>query len=57
MSLRSLVPPRTFALFAALIAANAGAWAWAIAAFHDYPVLLGTALLAYSFGQIGRAHV
>ncbi len=50
MSLRSLVPPRTCALFAALIAANAGAWAWAIAAFHDYPVLLGTALLAYSFG-------
>src|SRR5207237_1264101 len=30
--------------------ANAMAWCWAIAAFHSYPVLLGTALLAYSFG-------
>jgi high-affinity nickel-transport protein len=41
---------KTAVIFAALIAANFGAWAWAIAAFHDYPVLLGTALLAYSFG-------
>ena len=41
---------KTAFIFAALIAANLGAWAWAIAAFHDYPVLLGTALLAYSFG-------
>ncbi len=45
-----LIPPRIVALFTALIAANIAAWAWAIAAFHDYPVLLGTALLAYSFG-------
>jgi nickel/cobalt transporter (NiCoT) family protein len=37
-------------VFAALAAANLAAWAWAIAAFHNYPVLLGTALLAYSFG-------
>jgi high-affinity nickel-transport protein len=29
---------------------NAGAWLWAIAAFHRYPILLGTAFLAYSFG-------
>jgi high-affinity nickel-transport protein len=36
--------------YAALIGANLAAWAWAIAAFHQYPVLLGTALLAYSFG-------
>src|SRR5215467_1056761 len=50
MSVKSLMPPRIAALFAALIAANLGAWVWAIAAFHDYPVLLGTALLAYSFG-------
>ncbi len=26
------------------------AWGWALSAFHDYPVLLGTAFLAYSFG-------
>ena len=37
-------------IFAVLICANLAAWAWAIAAFHHYPVLLGTALLAYSFG-------
>ncbi|MDB5376459.1 MAG: nixA, partial [Rubritepida sp.] len=36
--------------YALLIAANAAAWAWALIAFHDYPVLLGTAVLAYSFG-------
>src|ERR1051326_9300241 len=50
MSVSRLIPPRIVALFAALIAANVAAWAWAIAAFHDYPVLLGTCLLAYSFG-------
>jgi len=33
-----------------LVAANIAAWAWALIAFHDYPVLLGTAALAYSFG-------
>ncbi len=37
-------------LFGGLIAANVAAWAWALVAFHDYPVLLGTALLAYGFG-------
>jgi high-affinity nickel-transport protein len=26
------------------------AWAWALIAFRDYPVLLGTAFLAYGFG-------
>jgi high-affinity nickel-transport protein len=29
---------------------NAGAWIWASLAFRHYPLLLGTALLAYSFG-------
>jgi high-affinity nickel-transport protein len=29
---------------------NAGAWIWAFLAFHDKPVLLGTAFLAYTFG-------
>ena len=33
-----------------LVAANIAVWAWALIAFHDYPVLLGTAALAYSFG-------
>ncbi len=33
-----------------LLLFNLGAWAWALLAFHDLPVLLGTAFLAYSFG-------
>ncbi len=37
-------------IYGVLIAATFGAWAWALMAFHDYPVLLGTAALAYSFG-------
>jgi high-affinity nickel-transport protein len=37
-------------LFAALFGANACAWLWAAAAFRHYPVLLGTALLAYGLG-------
>jgi high-affinity nickel-transport protein len=38
------------ALYVALIAANLAAWAWALIAFHNHPVLLATCLLAYSFG-------
>ena len=37
-------------IYALLIGANLAAWIWAFACFHGYPVLLGTALLAYSFG-------
>ncbi len=37
-------------IYALLIAFNIGAWLWAFAAFHGQPVLLGTALLAYTFG-------
>ena len=37
-------------LYITLIAANILAWAWAFAAFHGYPLLLATALLAYGFG-------
>ncbi len=33
-----------------LAAANVGAWAWALVAFRGYPLLLGTALLAYGLG-------
>jgi nickel/cobalt transporter (NiCoT) family protein len=36
--------------YALLIAANAGAWIWALATLRGFPVLLGTALLAYAFG-------
>ncbi|SDC27544.1 HoxN/HupN/NixA family nickel/cobalt transporter [Paraburkholderia lycopersici] len=41
---------RLIALYAALAAVNLGAWAWALIAFRHYPLLLGTALLAYGFG-------
>ena len=37
-------------LIGALVLANMAAWAWAFVAFGDYPVLLGTALLAYTLG-------
>jgi high-affinity nickel-transport protein len=37
-------------IYCFLIAANIGAWLWALIAFTDRPVLLGTALLAYMFG-------
>ncbi|HEX4571810.1 MAG TPA: HoxN/HupN/NixA family nickel/cobalt transporter [Dongiaceae bacterium] len=41
---------RVIGLYGLLIGANVLAWAWALWAFRDHPVLLGTALLAYSFG-------
>jgi high-affinity nickel-transport protein len=37
-------------LYALLIVGNIAVWAWALYTFRDHPVLLGTALLAYSFG-------
>jgi len=37
-------------IYGFLLAANVVAWAWALIAFQAYPVLLGTAFLAYSFG-------
>ena len=37
-------------IYALLLIFNAGAWFWAVLAFHHFPVLLGTAFLAYSFG-------
>ena len=37
-------------IYLALISANIATWVWAVAAFRHYPVLLGTALLAYGFG-------
>ena len=41
---------RLISLYALLIAANLAVWAWAFYIFADHPVMLGTALLAYSFG-------
>src|SRR5271165_7646308 len=41
---------RIVLLYAILAAANIGAWAWAFFTFRDYPVQLGTAFLAYTFG-------
>ena len=41
---------RIAVLYGLLIGANVVAWGWALAAFHAYPVLLGTAFLAYGFG-------
>src|SRR5208282_5198028 len=44
------VKSRISSLYALLIGFNVGAWAWALIAFHNHPVLLGTAFLAYTFG-------
>jgi nickel/cobalt transporter (NiCoT) family protein len=37
-------------IYAVLVLANVLAWIWALTAFHDYPLLVGTAFLAYAFG-------
>jgi nickel/cobalt transporter (NiCoT) family protein len=41
---------KAIGVYVLLIGANIAAWAWALIAFHSYPVLLGTAALAYAFG-------
>jgi nickel/cobalt transporter (NiCoT) family protein len=41
---------RVVGICCVLFAFNLAAWAWAAISFHHYPVLLGTALLAYSLG-------
>ena len=41
---------KVFAVLLLLFVFNAAAWLWSIVAFRNYPVLLGTAALAYSFG-------
>ncbi|MGD0763707.1 MAG: HoxN/HupN/NixA family nickel/cobalt transporter [Roseiarcus sp.] len=41
---------KTIGVYVLLFAFNIAAWAWALVAFHDFPLLLGTAALAYSFG-------
>src|ERR1700742_2411825 len=47
---RQNIGGKIIAVYLGLIAVNVGAWLWALAAFRDYPVLLGTAFLAYTFG-------
>ncbi|MES2020665.1 MAG: HoxN/HupN/NixA family nickel/cobalt transporter [Pseudomonadota bacterium] len=37
-------------LFTALALANVGAWIWAFSVFHERPLMLGTALLAWGLG-------
>jgi high-affinity nickel-transport protein len=37
-------------IYVLLLVFNAAAWLWAVLAFRHYPLLLGTAFLAYSFG-------
>jgi high-affinity nickel-transport protein len=41
---------KVIGIYAILFAFNIGAWLWAILASRHYPLLFGTALLAYSFG-------
>ncbi len=37
-------------IYVLLTGANVAAWLWALSAFRNYPILLGTAMLAYTFG-------
>jgi high-affinity nickel-transport protein len=46
----TLVRGRASRLLIALVLANLAVWTWALSAFHAYPLLLGTALLAYGLG-------
>src|SRR5271167_1664935 len=41
---------KVIGMYVLLIAANIAAWLWALSAFRNYPILLGTATLAYTFG-------
>ena len=41
---------KVIAVYLLLFIFNAAAWLWAVIAFGRYPILLGTAALAYSFG-------
>lgn len=41
---------KVLVLYGLVIAANMASWTWALIAFRSFPVLLGTALLAYTFG-------
>jgi len=47
---RATVRVKIIGLYGILVLANLLAWAWALAAFYDHKLLLGTALIAYGFG-------
>ena len=42
--------PKVIGLYIALFTVNLLVWVWAFAAFHSYPLLLATALIAYGLG-------
>ncbi len=42
------IRPKLYGIYGLLVAANVGAWSWALLAFQGNAVLLGTALLAYT---------
>jgi high-affinity nickel-transport protein len=44
------VKGKVVGIYSLLLVFNVGAWLWAFVAFRNYPLLLGTAFLAYSFG-------
>ncbi len=44
---------KVFAVYVLLFLVNAAAWLWAIVAFHNYPVLLGTAALRLQLWACG----
>jgi high-affinity nickel-transport protein len=44
------MPRKAAGMYGLLLLGNIAAWAWALIAFRDSPILLGTAALAYSFG-------
>jgi high-affinity nickel-transport protein len=44
------VKGKIIGMYGLLLGVNLAAWVWAFAAFHGHLALLGTALLAYSFG-------
>jgi len=44
------VQGKIVAIYGILLLLNLSAWIWAFLVFRDFPVLLGTAFLAYSFG-------
>jgi nickel/cobalt transporter (NiCoT) family protein len=41
---------KTIGIYVVLLAINALAWIWAFVEFRNFPILLGTASLAYAFG-------
>ncbi len=41
---------RVIGIYILLLLGNLAAWGWAVALFHEQPLLLGTAFLAYGFG-------